>query len=465
MSSGDFMELEELDGVRMAWNVWPYSRLEATKCVVPFGVLYSPAKQTSQLQVVEYDPVPCKQCGAVLNPYAQADYHAKMWACPLCHARNHFPPHYQGVSEAAVPAELWPQSSTIEYALPSRAPVSPPAYVFVIDTAVPEDELAAAKTAVAQALTMVPDYCLVGLVTFGTHVHVHELGFAECPKAYVFRGSKDYAPAAVQEQLGLGGGAAAGGPRGRGPVPPPGGAPPAPGRGNRFILPLAEVEFTLTAALEDLQRDAFPAAPGHRPARCTGTALQVAAALMGGCLPAGAGAARALLLTGGPCTEGGGRVVDKELGEPIRSHKDLAKDAAPHYRRAKKYYDAVAAQFVAHGHSLDVYACSLDQVRARADAAPGALWRAAPCLRSGAASHTLASAHRPPPAPPPRRRCAGWAGGDEDGGGGHGRAVGADRHLHQPRVQGLPAPHVHPRRRRGRPWAALQRHARGALLA
>jgi hypothetical protein len=37
--------------VRMTWNVWPQSRLEAAKCVVPFTTLYSPAKQTSQLQV------------------------------------------------------------------------------------------------------------------------------------------------------------------------------------------------------------------------------------------------------------------------------------------------------------------------------------------------------------------------------------------------------------------------------
>lgn len=209
MSGAEFVELEEADAVRMAWNVWPYSRLEAAKCVVPFGVLYSPARQTRALQVVEYDPVPCKQCGGILNPYAAVDYHGKMWGCPFCHARNHFPPHYQGVSEAAVPSELWPQASTIEYVLPARAPVAPPAYVFVIDTAVAEDELAACKTAVAQALTMVPDYAQVGLVTFGTHVHVHELGFAECPKAYVFRGNKEYTPGKIQEQLGLGGGAAA----------------------------------------------------------------------------------------------------------------------------------------------------------------------------------------------------------------------------------------------------------------
>lgn len=33
---------------------------------------------------------------------------------------------------------------------------------------------------------------MVGLVTYGTHVCVHELGFTDCNKAYVFRGSKEY---------------------------------------------------------------------------------------------------------------------------------------------------------------------------------------------------------------------------------------------------------------------------------
>jgi len=127
-------------------------------------------------------------------------------------------------------------------------------------------------------------------------------------------------------------------------------------------MPLGECEFVLSAALDDLQKDAFPSVPGQRPARCTGTALQVSSALMGACLPSGGAAARMLLFVGGPCTEGGGRVVDKELTEPIRSHKDLAKDAAPHFRRARKYFDGIAAQLVSQGHSLDVYACALDQV-------------------------------------------------------------------------------------------------------
>ncbi|GAB4820058.1 hypothetical protein N2152v2_007104 [Parachlorella kessleri] len=372
----EFVELEEIDGVRMSWNVWPYSRLEAAKCVIPFGVLYTPAKQTSQLQVVEYEPVPCKTCGAILNPYSLVDFHAKLWTCPFCHTRNHFPPHYQGISEASVPAELFPQYCTIEYTLPRMAALNPPAYVFVIDTCVAEDELAACKTAVQQALSMIPEYALVGLVTFGTHVHVHELGFAECPKAYVFRGSKEYSPQQVQDQLGLASQAA----QRRGPPSPMKGGPTPGGRpGNRFVLPLSECEFVINAAVEELQRDAFPAVPEHRPSRCTGTALQVATALAGGCLPAGAGAARLLLLVGGPCTEGAGKVVDKELMEPIRSHKDLAKDAAPYFRKGRKFYDGLALQLTTQGHSLDVYACSLDQVgetrRAGGEEGPGLAWR------------------------------------------------------------------------------------------
>ncbi len=39
------------------------------------------------------------------------------------------------------------------------------------------------------------------------------------------------------------------------------------------------------------------------------------------------------------------------------------KEAAPHYKKARKFYDSLAAQLVQQGHALDVFACSLDQVR------------------------------------------------------------------------------------------------------
>ena len=50
-SMGDFGELEELDGIRMPWNIWPSSRVEALKCVIPFSALYTPNKPLQHLQV------------------------------------------------------------------------------------------------------------------------------------------------------------------------------------------------------------------------------------------------------------------------------------------------------------------------------------------------------------------------------------------------------------------------------
>ncbi len=42
--------------------------------------------------------------------------------------------------------------------------------------------------------------------------------------------------------------------------------------------------------------------------------------------------------------------------------QDLAKDRAPHHKKSSKFYEEVAAQLVQQQHSLDVFACALDQV-------------------------------------------------------------------------------------------------------
>ena len=57
-------------GVRLSWNAWPSSRIEATRTVVPIAALYTPLKQRDDLPPVMYEPVTCKPpCRAVLNPY------------------------------------------------------------------------------------------------------------------------------------------------------------------------------------------------------------------------------------------------------------------------------------------------------------------------------------------------------------------------------------------------------------
>ena len=43
-----------------------------------------------------------------------------------------------------------------------------------------------------------------------------------------------------------------------------------------------------------------------------------------------------MLFAGGPATEGPGLVVGNELKEPIRSHHDIDKDTAKHFKRASK---------------------------------------------------------------------------------------------------------------------------------
>lgn len=266
------------------------------------------------MQTLPYEPIPCKQCSAVLNPYARVDFYSKVWICPFCHSRNHFPAHYQGISDQNLPAELYPNYCSIEYTIPRTVPPHPPAYVFLIDTCVSEDELSGCKAAILQALQTLPEYAYVGLVTYGTHVHVYELGFTECTKCYVFRGAKEYTSTQIVDQLGLrapqaqaraAGGAAA--------------PPPAPSR--RFLMPLSECEFNVTTALEELQKDSYPVVSTQRPARCTGTAMQVATSLLGASVPIGNCAARILAFMGGPCTEGAGKVVGRDLAEEIRSHK------------------------------------------------------------------------------------------------------------------------------------------------
>lgn len=212
------------------------------------------------------------------------------------------------------------------------------------------------KSALAQAMDLVPDNSLVGMITFGTYVQVHELGFGHVSKSYVFKGTKDVSKDQLLEQMNF---------FARKPRPTTGVV--AGSRDGlsaesiaRFLLPVAECEFALDSVLEELQKDPWPVPADQRAVRCTSTALSVAASLLGACVP-GSGA-RIMAFIGGPSTEGAGAIVSKILSEPIRSHKDLDKDSAPHYHKAVKFYEGLAKQLVHQGHVLDLFACALDQV-------------------------------------------------------------------------------------------------------
>lgn len=358
MQAWDFHGPEARDGIRFSWNVWPSQKLEATRCMVPLGCLYTPLKKINNMpEPLPYDPIRCNGCPAVLNPHCIVDFHSKLWACSFCQSRNHFPPHYaENISETQLPAELIPQFTTVEYELQTN-PTGPPVFLFVIDTCVLEDELKELRDSLQQTLNLLPDDALVGLVTFGTLVHVHELGFNECSKSYVFRGDREYPTNKVQDMLSI---APMRGGHMMGSSGPAGSGQRQPALG-KFLMPVGECTFILQQVLEDLQKDPWPCPNDERVQRCTGTALSVALGLLESSVHSKQGS-RLMLFVAGPPTTGSGTIVQRSKKEGIRSHTDLMKSQAPLHKAAVEFYTRLSDRAVSTSVVVDTFSCSLDQV-------------------------------------------------------------------------------------------------------
>ncbi|CAG9830181.1 unnamed protein product [Diabrotica balteata] len=353
---------EDRDGIRFTWNVWPSSRIEATRLVVPLACLYQPIKERLDLPPIQYDPVLCTRntCRAILNPLCQVDYRAKLWVCNFCFQRNPFPPQYAAISEQHQPAELMPMFSTIEYTI-TRAQCLPPIFLYVVDTCMDDEELGSLKDSLQMSLSLLPPNALIGLITFGKMVQVHELGTEGCSKSYVFRGTKDLSAKQVQEMLGIGKVALGQ----QAPQQP--GQPLRPGQmqptvvapGSRFLQPVSKCDMNLTDLIGEQQKDPWPVHQGKRYLRSTGVALSIAIGLLE-CTYSNTGA-RVMLFVGGPCSQGPGQVVNDDLKQPIRSHHDIQKDNAKYMKKGIKHYDALAMRAATNGHSVDIYSCALDQ--------------------------------------------------------------------------------------------------------
>lgn len=240
------------------------------------------------LPPIAYDPVLCTRpnCRAILNPLCQVDYRAKFWVCNFCFQRNPFPPQYGQMTEQCQPAELIPQFSTIEYTI-TRVQVPPPVFLYVVDTCLDDDELVALKESLQLSLSLLPANALIGIITYGKMVAVHEIGGGNegISKSYVFRGTKDLTGKQLQEMLGLTRavghpGQPVGAPRPGQPVGQQG-QPVAPV--NKFLQPLSACDMQVTDLLGELQKDPWTVPQGKRPLRSTGVALSVAVGLLEVC--------------------------------------------------------------------------------------------------------------------------------------------------------------------------------------
>jgi len=355
----DFIQQnEDRDGIRLTWNVWPSSRLEASRLIVPLGALFTPLKERPDLPPIQYEPIVCARstCKAILNPLCGVDYRAKLWACNFCFQKNQFPQSYSAITEQHQPAELIPQFSTIEYTLPKRV-ATPPVYLFVVDTCMEEEDLEALKESVQMSLSLIPPEALVGLITFGRMVHIHELSCEGISKSYVFNGTKDLTGKQLHDLLGMNS------PRAGSQVPPGQAAvqhgAPQPSKHSRFIQPLSQCDMNITDLMGQLQRDPWPVQQAKRSLRSTGVALSVAVGLLETGFANTGG--RIMLFVGGPCTQGPGMVVGDELKYPIRSHNDIEKDNAKYIKKALKHYEALANRASTNGHVVDIFSGCLDQ--------------------------------------------------------------------------------------------------------
>ena len=353
----DFAAYENREGVRMSFNAWPCSRIEATRIVLPTGALVTPGKTIPEMPVLPYEPVVCEGCQGVLNPHCMVDYARKSWRCCLCDCMNNLPRNYHEINPQNLPAELFPTYTTVEYTMTNKN-VKAPCFMIVLDTACPREELQDAKDSIGQLLALLPEECYVGLITFGATVTVHELsGTSPLPRSYVLRGTKDVTQEKVKKLLGL-------------ELTAQEYATYDKNTGSqvanelsaksRFLLPVSECEFVLSNILEDLQPDCFPREKGQRPYRATGAAIAVASGVLAEAHSAQG--ARVMVFTTGPCTVGPGTIVGRDAEEDLRSHRDLDKNSAKHFKDATKFYNSMGIRLATSSHALDVFACSLDQV-------------------------------------------------------------------------------------------------------
>lgn len=398
----DFQELEAMEGLRWSWNTWPASKSSASALVVPLSVMCAPLMPSPDLPLLAYEPLRCDRCAAVLNPYARVDYPSRIWLCPFCYNKNRFPRTYAGIIETNLPAELFPNYSTVEYQLaparrvaPASSPASNPnillnrhnhswangvsssssspslsssssflslsgggggcdlkgggvgpAFVFVVDLCSIGEELRALKNELLLVISQLPENALLGLVTFDSMVHVHDLGFADCSRVVVLHGERELSSEQIQQFFGI-----------QWTKQQFGTEPSVQRQG--FLLPVSECEFNITTTIEELQSSAHVFA-GHRPQRSTGAAILVALGLLEGCLMNTG--SRIMVFTSGPATLGPGIIVNSDLSIPIRTHRDIINGHAPYYEKCSSFYANLSQRLSDASVVLDMFACSLDQV-------------------------------------------------------------------------------------------------------
>lgn len=98
---------------------------------------------------------------------------------------------------AACPVQ-WELAESVHLFSQQRGPQTPLIFLYVVDTCLEEEDLQALKESLQMSLSLLPADALLGLITFGRMVQVHELSCEGISKSYVFRGTKDLTAKQIQ---------------------------------------------------------------------------------------------------------------------------------------------------------------------------------------------------------------------------------------------------------------------------
>lgn len=337
----DFNQREDLNGIRFSWNVWPTNRIDAVMCSVPIGCLYTPLKQIQGHQPLSYEPVACRQCRCILNPYCapHISYDTHVWTCPMCQARNPLPTSYHQMREDCLPVELLPDYTTVEYTINTTA-VHPPIFVFVVDTCSTEKEHQALKDLLLQTMATLPQNSLVGFISFGSLIYLHELQSSNFPRSYVFSGNKTYSVPELIQMLSI----------------QPQNVEDAT---NPFILTIDDAELMLNNVIDKFEPDSYQPPNGERKLRCTGAAVHLATMLIQSLYPQTGG--QILVLTSGPITKGPGTMAPLQKSEPVRQHADIEKGKAALTTSAITFFNDLGSLASEHNIVINYIAAAFEE--------------------------------------------------------------------------------------------------------
>ncbi|CCE78745.1 Piso0_000774 [Millerozyma farinosa CBS 7064] len=377
----DVYEKEEKDGIRLSWNCVPRSKLQHQRNIIPLAALYTPLNNKTPTDIYQADQiVTCRQCRAFINPYVFVhEQQPDVWNCSFCHFPNRIPLQNGQIPPAGINSD----SSTIEY-VTGRVSRLPPIFFYVVDTCFEVEDLETAygslKESIKTSLSLLPDDALVGFISYGKNVALHELTSDGFGRSHYFNGAKEYTPEQLQKALGL----LSFGLR----VHHEGANKPGASLDNilgavasKFLQPVSRVEYQLSAIIDDLVPNLFShPVMKERPIRATGSAINIAALLLHSILgDSGTTGGHLLCFIGGACTYGPGKIVGHFLKEPLRSHHDIDKSNSLQVpsvpltqgstkvdlslvKHAKAFYEKITHRLVSLGMSCNFFIGSYDQV-------------------------------------------------------------------------------------------------------